>query len=342
LALGFLNLFVHIPPESYTGLIYSILIIVAILASVIILIGQNKKHAGYAIRQNKRLKSALMAGNLTLVTLNLNNMTIEQETPFTYEGEEPESFGGPVNFDDLINNTIHPQDHHIIRDTIHEFQHEGAEETHVDLRVIHEGLWLWFRFYISLDAPQRLVILGQMIHHEKTENEELYRKANFDALTNLVNRHYCYSYLEKVLEKKRRRDFPMAIAYIDADSLKQVNDQLGHIHGDQYLMDMANTLSVGIREDDILGRIGGDEFLLVCPGTSEDEFNLIKARIERELEQLNHQPSRAYKLSFSMGFIEVESSNNYTVDQLLEEADNRMYEIKKKKKALGQGIKVVK
>ena len=186
-----------------------------------------------------------------------------------------------------------------------------------------------------------LLILGQMIHQEKVRNEELYRKANYDALTHMVNRHYCYSYLEDALEQKRKRDFPMTVAFIDADSLKQVNDILGHKQGDLYLLDIVEIMNKGIREDDILGRIGGDEFLLICPQTSRNDFSVMAERIESEMSRFNEESSRSYRISFSMGFVEVAGSDDMTVDELLEEADTRMYEVKTAKKRRGEGISVL-
>ena len=76
----------------------------------------------------------------------------------------------------------------------------------------------------------------------------------------------------------------MTVAFIDADSLKQVNDILGHKQGDLYLLDIVEIINKGIREDDILGRIGGDEFLLICPQTSRDDFSVMMERIDKRDE----------------------------------------------------------
>ncbi len=301
---------------------------------------ESKIRADKYARLNMRLIAALEASNLTLVILNLDDMTIRQETPFTYEGEDPERIEGAISFEGFFLEYIHPNGHHVIKDTLHEFLQEGIDEKNVELRIFHEGRWLWFRFYCRRNSADshELVILGQMIHHEKVRSEELYRKANYDALTDMVNRHYCYSFLEEALEQKRRRDFPMAVAFIDADSLKQVNDSLGHKQGDRYLLDIVEIIGRVIREEDILGRIGGDEFLLICPRTSEQDFSVMEKRIDEEIERFNGRSDRDYLVSFSLGFVEVTGLADLTVDEILEEADSRMYEKKTLKKQRGGGL----
>ncbi|MDC7221004.1 MAG: GGDEF domain-containing protein [Spirochaetales bacterium] len=294
-------------------------------------------------RLNHRLLAALEASNLTLVMLDMESMTIVQETNFTYEGEEPERIEDPVSFEGFFLEYIHPNGHHVIKDALHEFMHEGIDEKTIELRIYHDGRWLWFRFFCRRNeaAPNELVILGQMIHQEKIRSEELYRKANYDALTRMVNRHYCYSYLENVLFEKRKGDFPMAVAFVDADSLKKVNDVLGHKLGDRYLLDIVEIINRGIRDEDILGRIGGDEFLLLCPKTSAEDFSFIEDRIVGELETFNSKRDRPYCVSFSMGYLEVDGSEELTVDYLLEEADSRMYKVKQAKKLREGGIRVL-
>ena len=171
---------------------------------------ESKIRADKYSRLNMRLIAALEASNLTLVILNMEDMTIVQETNFTYDGEEPERIEHPVSFEGFFLEYIHPNGHHLIKDTLHEFKNEGINEKTLELRIFHEGRWLWFRFFCKRNTTDsgELLILGQMIHQEKVRSEELYRKANYDALTHMVNRHYCYSYMEDALEQKRKRDFP--------------------------------------------------------------------------------------------------------------------------------------
>jgi len=299
-----------------------------------------KERAEKYARLNMRLLAALETSNLTLVIINLEDMSLRQETPFTYEGEEPEKIEGTISFEAFFLEFIHPSGHHLIKDTLHEFKYEGIDEKTLELRMFHEGRWLWFRFYCRRNSADshEMVVLGQMIHQEKTRSEELYRKANYDALTHMVNRHYCYSYLEDALEQKRKRDFPMALAFIDADGLKIVNDTLGHKQGDRYLLDTVAIINRAIRDDDILGRIGGDEFLLICPQTSEEDFAVLVQRIDEEIEKFNAVSGLAYQISFSMGFVEVTGQEDKTVDELMEMADARMYENKSLKKQRGGGV----
>lgn len=307
----------------------------ALCALILLLMHLIKVKNESEISQNRKMVAVLKAGNITMLTLDYKAMMIKQLTPFTYEGEPPESFGGPLDFYDLAGEIIHPQDFHVINDAIHEFRHEGAREKTIDLRIVHRGEWLWFRFYITRDGASELVILGQMIHKEKTWTAELIKRANLDAMTGLANRHYCFSYLEEILQEKRKTDFPVTVAFIDADALKLVNDRLGHNEGDRYLLDIAGILKEEIREEDVLGRIGGDEFLIICPRTSEEDFVGIEKRIREKTEKRNRTSGSPYRLSFSLGAIGMERSSLYTVDRLVDEADKRMYARKREKKNKG-------
>ena len=110
---------------------------------------ENKVRADKYTRLNMRLIAALEASNLTLVILNMDDMTIVQETNFTYEGEEPERIENPVSFEGFFMEYIHPNGHHLIKDALHEFKNEGISEKTLELRIFHEGRWLWFRFFLQ-------------------------------------------------------------------------------------------------------------------------------------------------------------------------------------------------
>ena len=101
-----------------------------------------------------------------------------------------------------------------------------------------------------------------------TENRHL---AYYDALTGLANRRFFCEQAEKALSMARRHGEPLAALYLDLDRLKQVNDVLGHEHGDRFLEDVARALRDSVRESDLVGRLGGDEFGVVLAEVRDEQ-----------------------------------------------------------------------
>lgn len=150
---------------------------------------------------------------------------------------------------------------------------------------------------------------------------ELQKLAFIDSLTGAYTRRYAMEMLRSMQEDKRS----VTIAYIDVNGLKKVNDTLGHQEGDRYLIAVANTLDMELRKNDVLARIGGDEFLIVADGLEKDRIEGLLCRRNRILQDMQ---DAAYNRSFSFGVIETERSDMVSLDSLLEESDRRMYAYK--------------
>jgi diguanylate cyclase (GGDEF)-like protein len=112
--------------------------------------------------------------------------------------------------------------------------------------------------------------MGTVRHRLEEENKQLIGSltglATTDALTDLHNRRYVLSELNKALQRGRRTNQPFAVVLFDLDGFKQINDTLGHAAGDVVLKKAAAALQRITREGDVLGRYGGDEFLLITFG----------------------------------------------------------------------------
>jgi diguanylate cyclase (GGDEF)-like protein/hemerythrin-like metal-binding protein/PAS domain S-box-containing protein len=143
-----------------------------------------------------------------------------------------------------------------------------------------------------------------------------------DSMTGLYNRRY----LEEVFKTlgQDRRSHPITIILADMDGLKEANDTLGHESGDQMIMTAAKRLSEGCRPSDVVGRWGGDEFLIILPKTNEEEGKKIAERClnDTKLEKTN---SVAFVLSFG---IATKKSVDDQVSDVMRLADERMYMMK--------------
>lgn len=95
------------------------------------------------------------------------------------------------------------------------------------------------------------------------QKEALHYQANYDSLTGLKNRAFFNKKLQKSIDMARKKKFQIALLFIDLDQFKQINDSLGHDIGDEVLKIVANRLKRKIRTNDLLSRLGGDEFTVI-------------------------------------------------------------------------------
>ncbi len=153
---------------------------------------------------------------------------------------------------------------------------------------------------------------------ERAETE-----AMMDELTGIYNRRGWERFLLSEDIRGRRYGATMGIIIADANNLKVVNDQYGHAAGDQMLQAIANILKDTVRTQDIVARIGGDEFAILCLDTSEDALMLLSDRILHAVKQAGH--------SVSIGASVHEAT--HSISQTLQKADELMYIHKRKQKA---------
>lgn len=164
------------------------------------------------------------------------------------------------------------------------------------------------------------------ITDEKRAAQNLTSKAYHDPGTGIKNRLFFREYMDTFLEEKRNA----TLCYLDLDGLKYVNDVYGHLEGDMYIQNFVELIRNNFRSGDTFARIGGDEFCLVLTGS-------IKELIERKLAEILHDFQTSgfaeYQCSFSYGVVEIIGKDNtLTLDELLQKADEIMYECKRKNK----------
>ncbi|MCU1360360.1 MAG: domain S-box-containing protein/diguanylate cyclase protein [Ilumatobacteraceae bacterium] len=158
---------------------------------------------------------------------------------------------------------------------------------------------------------------------------ELERRATFDALTGCLNRQSVMTFLDDRLKDPSEG---VAIVFVDLDGFKDVNDGLGHAAGDALLAGVGAMLREAVREGDIVGRVGGDEFLVVCGSVGNlDEAFGVAARIDAVLERGILVGDETWLLTASLGVAQT-SDPTATSDRLVAEADTRMYVEKRDRK----------
>lgn len=164
------------------------------------------------------------------------------------------------------------------------------------------------------------------ITEEKQTEDKLASRAYYDAGTGVHNRFFFEECLREHLDV--REDF--VLCFMDLDGLKNVNDHFGHNEGDVYIRRFVEEISGSFRATDTFARLGGDEFCLLLPRT---ELEQIREKLEKIRKHFIEDNPAAYPSSFSYGLVRVEGgTDGLTAEEVLDEADRRMYEYKKKNK----------
>lgn len=153
------------------------------------------------------------------------------------------------------------------------------------------------------------------------------RLAMSDSLTGLANRRAAMDFLEAAVSSARRHETPLAIALVDVDRFKSINDQLGHGAGDAVLRQLATTMQRSVRRSDLAARWGGEEFLLAMPFTKLDSARLVSERLRILVERTSVPlPSGEYvEACVSIGVAQLGAES---LDALLRRADEALYKAK--------------
>ncbi|OGP54704.1 MAG: hypothetical protein A2Y65_03350 [Deltaproteobacteria bacterium RBG_13_52_11] len=167
---------------------------------------------------------------------------------------------------------------------------------------------------------------------------ELKEQAIHDHLTGLHNRYYLDKVLEQEIKRSKRYNHSMAFMMLDVNRFKEINDRYGHQMGDEILREVAVLLREAVRETDIVVRYGGDEFLIILLETN-GELDSIKRRIAEKVALLNMKDGQMdFPVTLSIGSASWGPKDHRSVDEIMNEADRRMYEEKKQHNGHVKGI----
>jgi len=245
-----------------------------------------------------------------------------------------------LSLDDMTNtlddwsNLIHPDDKKRIEPVIEHAIFEKKPYS-VEFRMRHKnGKWIWIQgsgAVVEWDKngqPLRLCGTHQNINQRKKDEKDLKFLANYDALTRLPNRNLMFEELKQLLGNRRNDKLLTAVMFIDLDNFKIINDNYGHTFGDLFLLMVVSKLNEVTRDTDILGRFGGDEFVLIVNGIDEiDSLSTIANKILSLFEKPITLKENIVYASVSIG-ISVFPQDGDNFDDLLKHADVAMYKAK--------------
>ncbi len=168
------------------------------------------------------------------------------------------------------------------------------------------------------------VIFWLLFDQYEYHRQLLKEMSQTDALTNLANRRFFLERLEQECKKQKAMGSPLCLALVDADHFKRINDSYGHSEGDRVLQAIAKTLRDNLRiESDVIGRVGGEEFAILMPGTAKADALFLCERIQEKLaEQIFGPQKTPFKVTLSMGLVE---GSYVKAEALLHQADDLLY-----------------
>lgn len=195
-----------------------------------------------------------------------------------------------------------------------------------------DGRWLNVRVTAIADKKGRdvgsLVVLRD-VTERRLSVENIRRLSLTDELTGLLNRRGFATLAEQQLRTVMRTRNRLWLLFADLDDLKGINDRLGHEAGDRALREIARLLRTApFREADIVARLGGDEFAVLATEISRADGDTLVDRFKKALGRANEIPGRECALSVSVGVASFDPSRPQTLNELIHEADRRMYEVK--------------
>lgn len=167
------------------------------------------------------------------------------------------------------------------------------------------------------------IILEQshQLYHSKKQIEDLVNK---DCLTQIYNKRYFETFAEEIFHSGKK----CAIILIDIDDFKVINDKYGHLAGDFVMKETAAIIKSELRETDIVARIGGDEFAVICANADSGYGRDIAERIRKKVEKTKMQyMSNIISITISVGCVSNEDTQ-YTLDEYIRNADNALYKSK--------------
>ncbi len=227
---------------------------------------------------------------------------------------------------------IHPEDTDYCLGIYLESFHKRKPFKMVYRLMRYDGRWRWIEdtgvpYYDN--AGNFLGYIGSCIDvTERVEGERLKDIALKDGLTGTLNRSYFEQLLNHEFNKAKQYKTKLSLIMLDIDNFKSINDRYGHLVGDESLKILGEVIRSNVRKDDMVGRYGGDEILIMLPGTGIDEAFNIAERIRLECQKSTVTTAQAnISLSSSIGVVEFTAEDNF--GDLIEKADKAMYFSKK-------------
>ncbi len=173
-----------------------------------------------------------------------------------------------------------------------------------------------------------ILILAWFLHRIIKGQKSLVKASQTDSLTGVINRRRLLEVGEQYFDEAKLLEHPLSICMIDVDFFKKINDQYGHKIGDSTLQEIAMYGQAQMRESDVFGRIGGEEFIALLPNTANIEAVEVAQRIRESIERARWQTSEIATLTVSIGVSTLNQQSSCDFADLLKAADKQLLQAK--------------
>ncbi len=286
--------------------------------------GNSEMSAIRLVRSGERLLRRLAEG------LSLGVAYIAADGAVTYANSRCQALLGlnvGINMDAIPTARLNKKDIRAVREDLNRIMGTAGEATLmvVDqaelarpiLRIVMRGLAQ------DSEGPAGIVLSIEDVTDAMRAREDLERRASTDPLTGVLNRAATMDFLERALHTSEK----LAVAFVDVDRMKTQNDLLGHAGGDALLIDTSRRLNEAVRPGDIVGRMGGDEFVVVCRHiTTAAEAAALARRLARSMHWVFSTGTLSFPVSASVGVVHCVDAESTA--EVIARADVAMYRAK--------------
>ena len=196
-----------------------------------------------------------------------------------------------------------------------------------NVKKAHVGLFfsLWFLGYLV-----NLVFLRLKgnLYNAAVKEKQLSNLAMTDDLTGILNRRSLMAAYEQAFNLAERRDWPLSVLMLDIDHFKKINDQYGHLTGDEVLVRFARSVSAVLRDSDVIGRYGGEEFLIVMQDEDAQGAFSAAERIRKTVHDMRFDAGETFNIQVSIGVAERTQQGSTGSEELIKAADEALYQAK--------------
>lgn len=196
------------------------------------------------------------------------------------------------------------------------------------LRAFHGGAVDYLTKPVS---PEELLARIKTFIEIKDKHDGLKQAATYDWMTGTLNKAHFIEKAKEELEKALRNKTALSFIFMDIDHFKKINDEIGHLAGDTVISEFAKRLKRAIRKVDLIGRFGGDEFMLMLPHKGKKEALTVATRLEKNIRKkvIIFEKNRM-RVTASMGIVSIKTDKKISIIALIRLADEALYEAKAK------------
>jgi len=289
-------------------------------------ISELKKVEGQLKKSNKQIQMMLNVSPSPIIIRTVENDILLYINQSAQEYFDKNNFSLRIGSKDKL---INQSNYHSMKETILEkgmmtnAEYDVISITGDEFSIVMSGT------LINYDNQAALMLSYVDISAHKHLENQLREMAQTDPLTGISNRRFFTESGSREIARCQRNKLPLAMLMLDIDKFKLINDQYGHDVGDQAIKQTTTICGDSIREIDILGRMGGEEFAIILPDKGLDDAKLIAERIRKKIEAT---PMTIYMLNFkftlSIGISILESEKQDSIQTMLIRADEKLYQAK--------------